>query len=189
MTLEVNSLVRKRIRTITISTCQLIFNSILAGQHFHQSISQSINHSTIQTYWELTFWDNHLHHAGKNIFMRKVEGVQFLRFVHRIHVHYEATVMYTVNLFCSHHGFLAGSTPDPNRGYPTPAYNLVSRTSSAPSPSLQRRISTNTSTSFYLKNKGRRFNVQLKKGEENQQISGISTLSDNYSWPSPVFSL
>lgn len=109
--------------------------------------------------------------------MRKVEWVKFLRFIHRIHM---------VNLFCSHQGFLAGSTPEPNRRYSTPPHNLVSRTSSALSPSLQRRISTNTSSSFYLKNKGRRFNVQLKKGEENQWIPVISTLSDSYSSPSPL---
>ncbi|CAF98764.1 unnamed protein product [Tetraodon nigroviridis] len=66
---------------------------------------------------------------------------------------------------------LAGGTPEPNRRYSTPLHNLVSRTFSAPSPSLQRRISTNTSNSFYLKNRGRRFNVQLKKGPEGLGFS------------------
>lgn len=110
------------------------------------------------------------------IFMRKVEWVKFLWFIHCVHIHHEANEIYMVNLFCSHQGFLAGSTPEPNRRYSTMAHNLVSRTSSAPSPSLQRRISTNTSSSFYLKNKGRRFNVQLKKGEENRWIAVIGTL-------------
>lgn len=70
--------------------------------------------------------------------------------------------------FCRHQGSLAGSTPEPNRRFSTPPHNLVSRTFSAPSPSLQRRISTNTPSIFYLKNRGHRFNVQLKKGEANQ---------------------
>lgn len=90
--------------------------------------------------------------------------------------------MHMGNLSCSHQGPLAGSTPEPNRRYTTLPHNLVSRTSSALSPSLQRRISTNTSSSFYLKNKGRRFNVQLKKGEGNQRIPVISSLSDSYSF-------
>uniref|UniRef100_A0A8D2ZM11 Par-3 family cell polarity regulator n=1 Tax=Scophthalmus maximus TaxID=52904 RepID=A0A8D2ZM11_SCOMX len=47
----------------------------------------------------------------------------------------------------------------------------ASRTSSAPSPSLQRRISTNISNSSYLKNKGRIFNIQLKKGPEGLGFS------------------
>lgn len=120
--------------------------------------------------------------------MRKVKWVKFLRFIHHIHIHHEANEIYMVNLFCSHQGSLTGSTPEPTRRYSTPPHNLVSRTSSAPSPSLQRRISTNTSSSFYLKNKGRRFNVQLKKGEENRWMSVISTLSDSFSWPSSLFS-
>ncbi|KAE8280088.1 Partitioning defective 3-like protein [Larimichthys crocea] len=63
----------------------------------------------------------------------------------------------------NHQAPLAGSTPEPSRRYATLPHTLVSRSSSAPSPSLQRRISTNPSTSSYLKNKGRRFNIQLKK--------------------------
>nr|XP_046227303.1 partitioning defective 3 homolog isoform X2 [Scatophagus argus] len=71
----------------------------------------------------------------------------------------------------NHQGPLAGSTPESSRRYPTLPHNLVSRTSSAPSPSLQRRISTNPSTSTYLKNKGRRFNIQLEKGQEGLGFS------------------
>uniref|UniRef100_A0A8C4DXR8 Par-3 family cell polarity regulator n=1 Tax=Dicentrarchus labrax TaxID=13489 RepID=A0A8C4DXR8_DICLA len=63
------------------------------------------------------------------------------------------------------------NTPEPSRRYATLPHNLVSRTSSAPSPSLQRRVSTNPSTSSYLKNKGRRFNIQLKKGPEGLGFS------------------
>lgn len=63
-----------------------------------------------------------------------------------------------------HAPMAAGSTPEPGRRYATLPHNLVSRTSSAPSPTLQRRISTNTASSSYLKGRGRRFNVQLKKG-------------------------
>uniref|UniRef100_A0AAQ5YVT8 PDZ domain-containing protein n=1 Tax=Amphiprion ocellaris TaxID=80972 RepID=A0AAQ5YVT8_AMPOC len=63
------------------------------------------------------------------------------------------------------------STPEPSRRFATLPHNLVSRTSSAPSPSLQRRISTNMSTSSYLKSKGRRFNIQLKKGPEGLGFS------------------
>ncbi|XP_053268605.1 partitioning defective 3 homolog isoform X3 [Pleuronectes platessa] len=65
----------------------------------------------------------------------------------------------------NHQGPLAGSTPEPGRRY------SVSRTWSAPSPSLQRRISTNTANSSYLKNKGHRFNIQLKKGPEGLGFS------------------
>ncbi|XP_070842247.1 partitioning defective 3 homolog isoform X2 [Chaetodon trifascialis] len=68
-------------------------------------------------------------------------------------------------------GPLAGSTPEPSRRYTTLPHALVSRTSSAPSPTLQRRISTNPSNSSYLKNKGRRFNMQLKKGPEGLGFS------------------
>nr|CBN81751.1 Partitioning defective 3 homolog [Dicentrarchus labrax] len=74
-------------------------------------------------------------------------------------------------LMSSHQGPLSGSTPEPSRRYATLPHNLVSRTSSAPSPSLQRRVSTNPSTSSYLKNKGRRFNIQLKKGPEGLGFS------------------
>uniref|UniRef100_A0A3P8S7E9 Par-3 family cell polarity regulator n=1 Tax=Amphiprion percula TaxID=161767 RepID=A0A3P8S7E9_AMPPE len=63
------------------------------------------------------------------------------------------------------------STPEPSRRFATLPHNMVSRTSSAPSPSLQRRISTNMSTSSYLKSKGRRFNIQLKKGPEGLGFS------------------
>uniref|UniRef100_A0A3B5L8R7 Par-3 family cell polarity regulator n=1 Tax=Xiphophorus couchianus TaxID=32473 RepID=A0A3B5L8R7_9TELE len=44
-------------------------------------------------------------------------------------------------------------------------------TPSAPSPSLQRRISTTPSNSSYLKKKGRSFNIQLKKGPEGLGFS------------------
>ncbi|XP_059183110.1 partitioning defective 3 homolog [Centropristis striata] len=71
----------------------------------------------------------------------------------------------------NHQGPLAGSTPEPSRRYATLPHNMVSRTASAPSPSLQRRISTNPSSSSYLKNKGRRFNIQLKKGPEGLGFS------------------
>ncbi|XP_039646285.1 partitioning defective 3 homolog isoform X4 [Perca fluviatilis] len=63
-----------------------------------------------------------------------------------------------------HQGPLAGSTPELSRRYTTlPAPST--------SPSLQRRVSTNPSTSSYLKNKGRRFNIQLKKGPEGLGFS------------------
>ncbi|XP_028289219.1 partitioning defective 3 homolog isoform X2 [Parambassis ranga] len=71
----------------------------------------------------------------------------------------------------NHQGPLAGSTPEPSRRFATLPHNMVTRTSSAPSPSLQRRISTNTSSTSYLKNKGRRFNIQLKKGPEGLGFS------------------
>uniref|UniRef100_A0A4W6G8L6 Par-3 family cell polarity regulator n=1 Tax=Lates calcarifer TaxID=8187 RepID=A0A4W6G8L6_LATCA len=63
------------------------------------------------------------------------------------------------------------STPEPSRRYTMLPHTLLSRTPSAPSPSLQRRISTNLSSSSYLKNKGRRFNIQLKKGPEGLGFS------------------
>lgn len=62
------------------------------------------------------------------------------------------------------HPPIVGSTPEPSRHYATLPHNLVSRTSSAASPNLQRRISTNTPNSSYQKSNGRRFNMQLKKG-------------------------
>ncbi|GLD55000.1 partitioning defective 3 homolog, partial [Lates japonicus] len=71
----------------------------------------------------------------------------------------------------NHQGPLAGSTPEPSRRYTTLPHTLLSRTPSAPSPSLQRRISTNPSSSSYLKNKGRRFSIQLKKGPEGLGFS------------------
>ncbi|KAM9839267.1 partitioning defective 3 homolog [Aulostomus maculatus] len=70
-----------------------------------------------------------------------------------------------------HQGPLAGSTPEPRRRNATSPQTLISSTSSASSPSLQRRISTKPSTSFYTKNKGRRFNIQLKKGPEGLGFS------------------
>lgn len=71
----------------------------------------------------------------------------------------------------NHHGSLAESTPDSSRRFATPPHILISRTPSAPSPSLQRRISTNAPRTIDLKNKGRRFNVQLKKGPEGLGFS------------------
>ncbi|XP_044195701.1 partitioning defective 3 homolog isoform X3 [Thunnus albacares] len=71
----------------------------------------------------------------------------------------------------NHQGPLAGSTPEPSRRYATLPHTMVSRTSSAPSPSLQRRVSANPSTSSYLKKKGRKFNIQLKKGPEGLGFS------------------
>ncbi|KAM8822957.1 partitioning defective 3 homolog isoform 8-T8 [Spinachia spinachia] len=68
-------------------------------------------------------------------------------------------------------GPLAGSTPNQSRRYATSPHHLVARTSSSISPSLQRRISTNQTTSSYLKNKGRRFNIKLKKGQEGLGFS------------------
>ncbi|XP_029313893.1 partitioning defective 3 homolog [Cottoperca gobio] len=70
-----------------------------------------------------------------------------------------------------HQGPLAGSTPEMSRRYATLPHTLVSKTSSATSPSLQRRVSTNPSNSSYLKNKGRKFNIQLKKGLEGLGFS------------------
>ncbi|XP_026217950.1 partitioning defective 3 homolog isoform X3 [Anabas testudineus] len=66
---------------------------------------------------------------------------------------------------------LARSTQEPSRQYATLPHTLVTRTSSAPTPSLQRRVSTNPSASSYIKNKGRRFNIQLKKGPEGLGFS------------------
>lgn len=79
-----------------------------------------------------------------------------------------------------HQGPIAGSTPEPNRRYATLPHNLVSRTSSAPSPSLQRRISTNTPSSSYLKSKGRRFNVQLKKGKGKRTFVAKNILQHSH---------
>uniref|UniRef100_A0A673C7U3 PDZ domain-containing protein n=1 Tax=Sphaeramia orbicularis TaxID=375764 RepID=A0A673C7U3_9TELE len=66
---------------------------------------------------------------------------------------------------------LSHNTPEPGRRYATLPHNLVSRSSSAPSPTLQRRVSANPSTNLFLKNKGRRFNIQLKKGPEGLGFS------------------
>uniref|UniRef100_A0A665VER1 Partitioning defective 3 homolog n=1 Tax=Echeneis naucrates TaxID=173247 RepID=A0A665VER1_ECHNA len=63
------------------------------------------------------------------------------------------------------------TTPEPSRRYTGLSHTLITRTSSAPSPSLQRRISTNPSTSSYLKTKGRKLNIQLKKGLEGLGFS------------------
>uniref|UniRef100_A0A671YXS9 Par-3 family cell polarity regulator n=1 Tax=Sparus aurata TaxID=8175 RepID=A0A671YXS9_SPAAU len=65
----------------------------------------------------------------------------------------------------------SGPQPELSRRYATLPHTLVSRTSSAPSPTLQRRISTNPSTNSYLKNKGHRFNIQLRKGPEGLGFS------------------
>ncbi|XP_054893280.1 partitioning defective 3 homolog isoform X3 [Poeciliopsis prolifica] len=74
-----------------------------------------------------------------------------------------------------HQGPLAGSTPEPSRRYATlphaVPHPIISRTPSAPSPSLQRRISTTPSNSSYLMKKGRSFNIQLKKGPEGLGFS------------------
>uniref|UniRef100_A0A7N8Y9K7 Par-3 family cell polarity regulator n=1 Tax=Mastacembelus armatus TaxID=205130 RepID=A0A7N8Y9K7_9TELE len=59
----------------------------------------------------------------------------------------------------------------PNHQYTMLPHTLVSRTSAAPSTSLQRRISTNPSSSSYIKNRSRRFNIQLKKGPEGLGFS------------------
>uniref|UniRef100_A0A3B3X9A7 PDZ domain-containing protein n=1 Tax=Poecilia mexicana TaxID=48701 RepID=A0A3B3X9A7_9TELE len=75
----------------------------------------------------------------------------------------------------THQGPLAGSTPEPSRRFATlphaVPHPIISRTPSAPSPSLQRRISTTPSNSSYLKKKGRSFNIQLKKGPEGLGFS------------------
>ncbi|KAM9712686.1 partitioning defective 3 homolog isoform 2-T2 [Menidia menidia] len=71
----------------------------------------------------------------------------------------------------SHQGPLAGSTPEPSRRHTTLPHALISRTCSAHSPSLQRRISSNLSNSSYPKKKGHRFNIQLKKGPEGLGFS------------------
>lgn len=83
---------------------------------------------------------------------------------------------------CSHQGPLAGSTPEPSRRY-TLSHPTITRTASAPSPSVQRRISSKSVSTPCLKNKGRKFNILLKKGEKqtsslfhekNNQISDLS---------------
>ncbi|XP_071391797.1 partitioning defective 3 homolog, partial [Centroberyx affinis] len=71
----------------------------------------------------------------------------------------------------SHPGPLAGSTPEPSRRYATLPPALVSRTPSAPSPSLQRRVSANPSAGSYFNKTGRRLNIQLKKGPEGLGFS------------------
>ncbi|KAM9333282.1 partitioning defective 3 homolog isoform 2-T2 [Pholidichthys leucotaenia] len=71
----------------------------------------------------------------------------------------------------NHHGLLPGGTPESSRRFATLPQASVTRTSSVPSPSLQRKISTTPYNSTYLKNKGRRFNIQLKKGPEGLGFS------------------
>ncbi|MED6286516.1 hypothetical protein CHARACLAT_006859, partial [Characodon lateralis] len=75
----------------------------------------------------------------------------------------------------NHQGPLGRSTPEPDRRNATlphaSPHILISRTPSAPSPSLQRRISTTLSNSSYLKKKGSSFNIQLKKGPEGLGFS------------------
>ncbi|XP_054621187.1 partitioning defective 3 homolog isoform X2 [Dunckerocampus dactyliophorus] len=71
----------------------------------------------------------------------------------------------------SQQGSLAGSTPEPKRRYATLPPSLVSSTSSASSPSLQRRISSTPSSSSYVKGRGRSFTIQLKKGPEGLGFS------------------
>ncbi|KAF7661632.1 hypothetical protein LDENG_00256140 [Lucifuga dentata] len=75
------------------------------------------------------------------------------------------------HLSLNHNHSLSGSTPEPNRRYATLPHTLVSRTSSASSPSLQRRVSANPSSGSYFKKKGRRLNIQLKKGLEGLGFS------------------
>uniref|UniRef100_A0A3B3CMX1 Par-3 family cell polarity regulator n=1 Tax=Oryzias melastigma TaxID=30732 RepID=A0A3B3CMX1_ORYME len=71
----------------------------------------------------------------------------------------------------NHQGPLSGSTPEMSRRFATLPPSLISKTPPSSSPSLQRRISTNIPTTSYLKKRGRRFNVQLKKGEEGLGFS------------------
>ncbi|XP_077410545.1 partitioning defective 3 homolog isoform X2 [Vanacampus margaritifer] len=79
----------------------------------------------------------------------------------------------------SQRGSLAGSTPEPRRKY-------VSSTSSTSSPSLQRRISSTQSSSSYIKRKGRRFNIQLKKGPEGLGFS-ITSRDVPVSGSAPIY--
>ncbi|XP_056155039.1 partitioning defective 3 homolog [Lampris incognitus] len=71
----------------------------------------------------------------------------------------------------NHQGPLARSTPEPSRRYTPLPQTPVSRTSSAPSPSLQRKISSNASTDSFYKRTGHRLNIQLKKGQEGLGFS------------------
>uniref|UniRef100_A0A674MIK8 Par-3 family cell polarity regulator n=1 Tax=Takifugu rubripes TaxID=31033 RepID=A0A674MIK8_TAKRU len=57
---------------------------------------------------------------------------------------------------------------------------------SGPQLGLNNTISTNTSSSFYLKNKGRRFNVQLKKGPEGLGFS-ITSRDVPISGSAPIY--
>lgn len=156
-------LAKDRFWTFTMYS-NMIFNRLFEEQH-------SINNKSINS------------RPAKNWHLTTIIYIMFAYYIDEkswVLTYHGINTMHMGNLFCSHQGPLAGSTPDPNRRYATLPHNSVSRTSSAPSPSLQRRISTNTSSSFYLKNKGRRFNLQLKKGQRNQWIPLISSLSDSY---------
>uniref|UniRef100_A0A3Q2QWW1 Par-3 family cell polarity regulator n=1 Tax=Fundulus heteroclitus TaxID=8078 RepID=A0A3Q2QWW1_FUNHE len=90
----------------------------------------------------------------------------------------------------NHQGPLAGSSPEPSRRYATLPHALphplIYRTPSAPSPSLQRRISTTPSSSSYLKKKGRTFHIQLKKGPEGLGFS-ITSRDVPISGSAPIF--
>uniref|UniRef100_A0A8C7ZJG1 Par-3 family cell polarity regulator n=1 Tax=Oryzias sinensis TaxID=183150 RepID=A0A8C7ZJG1_9TELE len=62
-------------------------------------------------------------------------------------------------------------TPETSRRFATLPPSLISKTPPSSSPSLQRRISTNLPNTSFLNKRGRRFNVQLKKGEEGLGFS------------------
>ncbi|KAJ0059492.1 hypothetical protein NL108_000647 [Boleophthalmus pectinirostris] len=68
----------------------------------------------------------------------------------------------------NHPAPLSGSTPETARRYATLPPN---RTANAPSPTLQRRVSTSAASNSYMKTKGRKFSVQLKKGQEGLGFS------------------
>uniref|UniRef100_A0A3Q3ML89 Par-3 family cell polarity regulator n=1 Tax=Mastacembelus armatus TaxID=205130 RepID=A0A3Q3ML89_9TELE len=89
----------------------------------------------------------------------------------RVHFSQDLVIKKSLSFCCSHQGPQARSTPEPNHQYTMLPHTLVSRTSAAPSTSLQRRISTNPSSSSYIKNRSRRFNIQLKKGPEGLGFS------------------
>uniref|UniRef100_A0A8C7ZL88 Par-3 family cell polarity regulator n=1 Tax=Oryzias sinensis TaxID=183150 RepID=A0A8C7ZL88_9TELE len=67
------------------------------------------------------------------------------------------------------------STPETSRRFATLPPSLISKTPPSSSPSLQRRISTNLPNTSFLNKRGRRFNVQLKKG--TQEGLGFSITS------------
>uniref|UniRef100_A0A3P9H7I1 Par-3 family cell polarity regulator n=1 Tax=Oryzias latipes TaxID=8090 RepID=A0A3P9H7I1_ORYLA len=71
----------------------------------------------------------------------------------------------------SHQCPLSESTPETSRRFATLPPSLISKTPPSSSPSLQRRISTNLPNTSFLNKRGRRFNVQLKKGEEGLGFS------------------
>uniref|UniRef100_H2LIX9 Par-3 family cell polarity regulator n=1 Tax=Oryzias latipes TaxID=8090 RepID=H2LIX9_ORYLA len=62
-------------------------------------------------------------------------------------------------------------TPETSRRFATLPPSLISKTPPSSSPSLQRRISTNLPNTSFLNKRGRRFNVQLKKGTEGLGFS------------------